>query len=107
MPDGTTKQLILIEPGRESSTFVDPTDATQTPIEWEGRWRTLEQAWTFAPLIDNFTTAWNQLNFPRLLRNTFGIAILSARSARWPRRSSSPTGSRASGSRARTRCSSS
>ncbi len=76
-PDGTTKQLILIEPGRESSMFVDPTDATQTPVEWQGRWRTLEQAWTFAPLIDNFTTAWNQLNFPRLLRNTFGIAILS------------------------------
>ena len=76
-PDGTTKQLILIEPGRESSMFVDPTDPTQTPIEWQGRWRTLEQAWTFAPLIDNFTTAWNQLNFPRLLRNTFGIALLS------------------------------
>ena len=30
-PDGTTKQLILIEPGRESSMFIDPTDATQTP----------------------------------------------------------------------------
>jgi multiple sugar transport system permease protein len=77
MPDGTTKQLILIEPGRESSTFVDPTDTTQTPIEWEGRWRTLEQAWTFAPLVENFSTAWNQLDFPRLLQNTFGIAILS------------------------------
>ena len=75
--DGTTKQLILIEPGRESSVFVDPTDPTQTPIEWQGRWRTLEQAWTFAPLIDNFTTAWNQLDFPKLLRNTFGIALLS------------------------------
>jgi multiple sugar transport system permease protein len=76
-PDGTTKQLILVEAGRESSIFIDPSDTTQTPIEWTGRWRTLEQAWTFAPLIDNFTTAWNQLNFPRLLRNTFGIALLS------------------------------
>lgn len=76
-PDGTTRQLILIEPGRESSVFIDPADPTQTPIEWQGRWRTLEQAWTFAPLIDNFTTAWNQLDFPRLLRNTFGIAALS------------------------------
>jgi multiple sugar transport system permease protein len=76
-PDGTTRQLILVEPGRESSVFVDPSAATPTPIEWEGRWRTLEQAWTFAPLIDNFTTAWNQLDFPRLLRNTFGIAALS------------------------------
>jgi multiple sugar transport system permease protein len=77
MPDGSTRSLILIEPGRESSVFIDPADATQTPITWEGRWRTLEQAWTFAPEVDNFTVAWNQLNFPRLLRNTFLIAFLS------------------------------
>ena len=50
--------------------FIDPADPTQTPIEWVGRWRTLEQAWTFAPETANFTTAWNQLNFPRLLRNS-------------------------------------
>jgi multiple sugar transport system permease protein len=77
MPDGSTRQLILVEPGRESSMFIDPQDSTGTRIEWQGRWRTLEQAWTFAPLVDNFTTAWNQLNFPRLLRNTFLIALLS------------------------------
>jgi multiple sugar transport system permease protein len=77
MPDGTTRQLILVEPGRESSVFVDPADPAQTRIEWQGRWRTLDQAWTFAPLVENFTTAWDQLNFPRLLRNTFLIALLS------------------------------
>ena len=26
MPDGTTRLLILIEPGRESSVFIDPAD---------------------------------------------------------------------------------
>ncbi len=57
--------------------FIDPKDPTATPIHWDGRWRTLEQAWTFAPLVDNFTTAWNQLDFPKLLRNTAGIAALS------------------------------
>lgn len=77
MPDGSTRSLILVDPGRESSTFIDPKDPSQTPIEWQGRWRTLQQAWTFAPLIDNFTVAWNQLNFPLLLRNTIGIAALS------------------------------
>lgn len=77
MPDGTTRSLILVEPGRESSVFIDPADPTATPIEWQGRWRTLEQAWTFAPEIENFTTAWQQLDFARLLRNTFGIALLS------------------------------
>lgn len=77
MPDGSTRSLMLIEGLRESSTFIDPTDATQTPIEWQGRWRTLSQSWSFSPDIDNFTDAWNQLNFPRLLFNTAAIAILS------------------------------
>jgi multiple sugar transport system permease protein len=75
--DGGYRSLILIEKGREESTFVDPTDPAQTPIPWTGHWRTLEQAWTFAPQVDNFTVAWNQLNFPMLLRNTFAIAALS------------------------------
>jgi len=75
--DGGYRNLILIEKGREESTFVDPTDPAQTPIPWTGHWRTLEQAWTFAPQVDNFTVAWNQLNFPMLLRNTFAIAALS------------------------------
>ena len=77
LPDGTTSQLMLVEPGRESSTFVDPNDPTATPIEWVGHWRTLEQAWKFDPLVDNYTQAWNQMNFPLLLRNTVGIAVLS------------------------------
>jgi len=79
--DGTTRNLILIEKGRESSVFVDPTDPSATPIEWEGRWRTLEQAWTFAPNLGNFTTVWSQLNFPRLLFNTAAIAVLSTLAA--------------------------
>jgi multiple sugar transport system permease protein len=75
--DGASRRLMLIEPGRESSVFVDPSDPTATPIEWQGRWRTLEQSWQFSPLIDNYTTVWNQLNFPRLLTNTAGIALFS------------------------------
>jgi multiple sugar transport system permease protein len=75
--DGTTRELMLVEKGRESSVFVDPKDPSQTPITWQGHWRTLDQAWSFAPDVDNFTTAWTQLDFPKLLRNTFGIAILS------------------------------
>jgi multiple sugar transport system permease protein len=75
--EGVERDLMLIEPGRESSVFVDPDDPTATRIEWEGRWRTLEQAWTFSPLVENYTTVWNQLNFPRLLFNTVGISLLS------------------------------
>jgi multiple sugar transport system permease protein len=75
--DGAARQLMLVEKGRESSLFVDPADPTAAPIEWQGHWRTLTQAWTFAPLTENFSTAWSQLNFPRLLLNTVGIAALS------------------------------
>jgi multiple sugar transport system permease protein len=74
---GTTRKLMLVEKGREESTFVDPADPTATPIVWQGRWRTLTQSWTFAPEIENFTTAWQQLDFPRLLFNTAAIAIFS------------------------------
>ncbi len=79
--DGATRQLMLVEAGRESSTFVDPADPTATKIEWQGRWRSLQQAWRFSPLVDNYTTVWNQLNFPRLLTNTIGIAVLSTAGA--------------------------
>ena len=75
--DGTTRNLILIEKSRESSVVVDPSDPAAKPFVWQGRWRTLQQAWVFAPLIDNFTVAWNQLDFPRLLRNTVAISLLS------------------------------
>ena len=47
--NGTTERLMLVTKGREQSTFVDPNDPAATPIVWDGHWRTLTQAWTFAP----------------------------------------------------------
>src|SRR6478735_1488364 len=76
MPDGSTRDLMLIKKGRESSVFVDPADPT-TEITWQGRWRQLTQAWQFTPILDNFAEVWKQLNFPRLLFNTATIAVLS------------------------------
>ena len=75
--DGTTRNLMLVKKGRTESTFVDPADPTQTPIVWQGVWRTLEQSWVFDPKIDNFTKVWSQLNFPRLLVNTAAVAVIS------------------------------
>jgi multiple sugar transport system permease protein len=79
--DGVTRNLMLVVKGREQSTFVDPADASATEIVWQGRWRTLNQAWTFAPALDTFTTTWSQLNFPKVLFNTAGIAVLSTLAA--------------------------
>jgi len=79
--DGTVRDLMLVEKGRESSVFVDPTDPLATRIDWVGRWRTLDQLWSFAPETANYTTAWSQLDFPHLLFNTAAIAILSTLAA--------------------------
>jgi ABC-type sugar transport system, permease component len=75
--DGTDRSLMLVKKGRTESTFVDPADPTQTPIVWQGAWRTLSQSWTFDPQWSNIGTVWSQLNFPRLLFNTAAIAVLS------------------------------
>ena len=75
--DGTERSLMLVRKGRTNSTFVDPADPNQTPIEWQGAWRTLSQSWSFDPKWSNYSTVWSQLNFPRLLFNTAAVAILS------------------------------
>jgi multiple sugar transport system permease protein len=75
--DGTTRDLLLVKKGRAESTFIDPNDPSQTPIVWEGSWRTLQQAWRFDLNLANFGTVWSQLNFPRLLFNTAAVAVLS------------------------------
>ena len=75
--DGTVHAWALLEPGRESSTFIDPVNPGAGPIEWEGRWRTLEQHWGFALNMDNFVNAWETIEFPKLFFNSFMIAGLS------------------------------
>lgn len=67
------RSLALVKKGREASTFIDPDDPT-VPIEWDGRWRTLEPALVFDPTLENFPDAWNALDFLLVLRNTGIIA---------------------------------
>lgn len=75
--DDGLRAWALIEPHREDSVFIDPADPEAGPITWVGRWRTLEQKWTFALDTDNFARAWAILDFPRMFFNTFAIAALS------------------------------
>jgi multiple sugar transport system permease protein len=77
MPDGTTRQLALLEALRRQSTFIDPTDPSAAPIVWQGSWRTLEPVWQFAPHLENFAEVWDLLDYPRLLMNTIIIAVVS------------------------------
>jgi multiple sugar transport system permease protein len=77
MPDGSVRALALVEPHREDALFVDPGDPDAGTIPWVGRWRQLEQHWAFSLKVDNFTNAWNTIEFPRLFFNSFAIAALS------------------------------
>ena len=73
--DDGTRALALVDKGREASVFVDP-DEPDVPIEWEGRWRTLEPATTLDLHWDNFSSVAETLDLPRLLFNTGVIAGL-------------------------------
>ena len=75
-PDGTTRELALVRKGRTSSEFVDPKDASQAIIKWEGQWRTLTPAYAFDPQWHNYADVWEQINYPRLLFNTIAIALI-------------------------------
>ena len=74
MPDGSERELALYEPRRQISQFVDPADPDAGTIEWEGNWRQLEPAYGLDPQWSNYSRAWNLMDFPLLLRNTFVIA---------------------------------
>jgi len=76
-PDGAIHAWALVDAHREESTFIDPANPDAGPIEWVGRWRTLQQHWTFSLRLENFSTAWETIDFPLLFFNTFAIAALS------------------------------
>src|ERR687896_363899 len=39
MPDGTTRELALVDKGRRESGFIDPADPEAGGITWQGSWR--------------------------------------------------------------------
>jgi multiple sugar transport system permease protein len=76
MPDGTTRELALVDPGRQESGFLDPSDPEAGVITWQGSWRALEQPWEFAPKWGNFVEVWTRINYPRLMFNTIALAVI-------------------------------
>jgi multiple sugar transport system permease protein len=76
LPDGTTRELALVKPGRQQSEFVDPANPEAAPIVWQGSWRTLDQPWELAPTFGNYAEVWDLIDFPMLLRNTIFLALI-------------------------------
>jgi multiple sugar transport system permease protein len=77
LPGGETRNLALVEKGRESSKFLDPVHPDAGLMEWKGSWRTLSPAWRLDVQWGNFISAWNTLGFFRILLNTFLYASVS------------------------------
>ena len=74
--EGGLKPLALVKKGRESSQFVDPSNAAAGLITWQGSWRSLDRSWTFSPEWSNYATVWDQIDYPRLLFNTAALALI-------------------------------
>jgi multiple sugar transport system permease protein len=76
MPDGSTRELALVDKGRQQSDFIDPANAAGGTITWQGSWRALSQPWQLAPHWGNYAEVWDTIAFPRLLFNTVALAII-------------------------------
>ena len=74
--DGVVRDLAIVRQGREDSDFIDPANPGAGVITWVGRWRTLEPAWVLDPKLSNFAAVWDEVDFPKLLRNTLAIAVI-------------------------------
>ena len=65
--DGETKDLAIVQPGRQQSEFIDPDNPEAGTIVWEGNWRQLEQVRESAWAWSNYQDAWDFINFPRMI----------------------------------------
>lgn len=75
--DGETRRLAIVNPYRENSDVIDPAHPEQGVFNVKGRWRTWEAVYRFDPALENFTTAWRQVNFLRLFRNSLLLSSIS------------------------------
>ena len=76
-PDGSVRQWALVKGFREDADFIDPANPEAGVFNWKGRYRTLTPAYRFGPTLDNFRTAWDQVDFMRLFGNTLFLAVVS------------------------------
>jgi len=74
--NGETRELALLSTGRRGATFIDP--ETEEIIELEERVRGLDPVYELELHPENFKTAIDTINYPRLFLNTSIIAIVGA-----------------------------
>jgi multiple sugar transport system permease protein len=71
------RELALVNPGRSTSEFIDPTDPEAGLISWEGSWRTLRGVYRFHMTLGNFRVLLRTLRLGEMVRNTLTMAVIS------------------------------
>jgi multiple sugar transport system permease protein len=75
--DDGLKRYALIKKGRSESQFIDIANPDAGIIQWTGNWRVLISVYEPAIHWDNYPKAWETIDFPRLLFNTLGYALIT------------------------------
>jgi multiple sugar transport system permease protein len=75
LPDGTIRELALLKGYQKSSVFIDPARPAADPIVWTGYYMSLSRTWIAAPQWSNYVEMWNDVDYPRVLWNTFFYAM--------------------------------
>jgi multiple sugar transport system permease protein len=84
LPDGTKKNMALVQGFTQYAVFMDPQNPSVTPIVYAGYYKTLPRPWVFSPTWSNFPHVWNLLApgengtfrlFPTAFWNTFFYAF--------------------------------
>jgi len=75
--DQGVKEWALVNRYRQESEFVDPANPEAGLIRWVGNWRALEGVYRPYFTLTNFATIWDVTDYPRLLRNTALLTLIS------------------------------
>lgn len=76
-PDGTTKEMVVLQGYQKGSVLLDPSDPTAPPIAWEGYFKSQPRSWTFSPTWGNFAEMWKDIHFMDVLGNTLYYAFVT------------------------------
>lgn len=71
------RELALVNKGRTTSEFIDPSDPEGGLIIWDGSWRTLSGVYRFHATLDNFRLLFRAVRFDQLVSNTLLLALIT------------------------------
>jgi multiple sugar transport system permease protein len=78
MPDGSKKNLALLQGFQKSAVFIDPSNTAAEPYVHTGTYfKSLQRPWVFSPAWSNYVDTWKAINYPRVMWNTLFYTIMT------------------------------